>query len=96
MTDEKIEEILFQISGKLAGIESKLDTLSETILRHESRLTVLEQNFQKHISESPKSDDNFKTEMLKLVGKALIIATATIASLTGAGALLKTLFLGVG
>ena len=52
MTDEKIEEVLFDISGKLASIETKLDSMSETVLKHESRITLFEQNFQKHLTES--------------------------------------------
>lgn len=36
--------MLFDINGRLAAIESKLDTFSDTILKHEARLTNLEKD----------------------------------------------------
>lgn len=37
----------------------------------------------------PSKDDNFKTEIVKLLAKALIISLAIVGSLTGASAMIK-------
>ena len=88
MTDERTEELLFDINGKLASIETKLDGMSETLLKHESRLTMIEQNFSRHISCCNGNEASFKDKMLELLGKCLIIGLTVIASLTGAGSLI--------
>lgn len=43
-------------------------------------------------SKGIKKDDDFKTEMLKLLGKCLMIGLTAIASLVGAGGLLQKIF----
>lgn len=93
MTDERTEEILFDINGKLSSIGTKLDTLSETILKHESRITTIENNFNNHIIEtkSIKPDDDFKTQILKLLSKALIISLCALGALTGSAGLITKL-----
>lgn len=93
MTDERVEEVLFGINGKLSSIETKLDSMGENILKHESRLTQLESKVNTHLAQSEvksevKSDDSFKTDMMKLLGKCLVIALTSIATLVGSGSLL--------
>ena len=90
MTDERIEEVLFEVNGKLAKIDAKLDSLSETILKHEARISKLETDLNKHLIDTvPTKDDNFKTELLKLLSKSVIIGLVIIASLTGCAGLIS-------
>ena len=95
MNEEKITEYFIDISTKLGSIQQNLNDLSETILKHESRLTLLEQSFHKHLLEVANNSNNnssFKNEVIKLLCKCLLIGSVTIASLSGAGGILKMIF----
>ena len=96
MNEEKITEYFIDISTKLGSIQQNLSDLSETILKHESRLTLLEQSFHKHLLEVANNNSNnnssFKNEIIKLLCKCLLIGSLTIASLSGAGGILKMIF----
>lgn len=85
MTDMDEQTKLFiEISRNLGEINSKLGSLCETIARHELRLTELE--------KMEKGKSNFKDEVVHWLVKGLILAIGTIATMVGAGALLKPLF----
>ena len=91
MTDDRVEELLFDINGKLASISTKLDAVSELSMNHETRIRGLEESM-KEIQSGEKADskeESFKTEILKLLAKALLIALVAIGSLTGATSMLK-------
>ena len=96
MNEEKITEFFIDISTKLGSIQQNLKGLSDIILKHESRLTLLEQNFQKHLLDVANTNNNnnssFKNEIIKLLCKCLLIGSLTIASLSGAGGILKMIF----
>ena len=95
MNEEKITEYFIDISTKLGSIQQNLSDLSETILKHESRLTLLEQSFHKHLLEVANNSNNnssFKNEIIKFLCKCLLIGSLTIASLSGAGGILKMIF----
>lgn len=96
MNEEKITEFFIDISTKLGSIQQNLKGLSDIILKHESRLTLLEQNFQKHLLDVANTNNNnnssFKNEVVKLLCKCLLIGSLTIASLSGAGGILKMIF----
>lgn len=96
MNEEKITEFFIDISTKLGSIQQNLKGLSDIILKHESRLTLLEQNFQKHLLDVANNINNnnssFKNEVIKLLCKCLLIGSLTIASLSGAGGILKMIF----
>ena len=95
MNEEKITEYFIDISTKLGSIQQNLSDLSETILKHEARLTLLEQSFHKHLLEvANNSNDHssFKYEIIKLLCKCLLIGSITIASLSGAGGLIKMIY----
>ena len=89
MTDERVEEVLFDINGKLSAISTKLDTLSGVVVGHESRIQKLEDAAAKADSGT---EDSFKTEMLKLLAKSVMIGLVVIASLTGASNIVKETF----
>lgn len=97
MNEERITEYFIDISTKLGSIQQNLSDLSETILKHESRLTILEQSFHKHLLEVAKcsgvnSNSSFKNEIIKLLCKGVLVGSVTIASLSGAGGILKMIF----
>lgn len=81
MTNNKLEEMLFDINGTLCKIETRLSSVVEILTQHEHRITTLE-------NTGSGGSDSFKTEMLKLLGKCLVIALTAIAALVGAGGLL--------
>ena len=96
MNEEKITEYFIDISTKLGSIQQNLSDLSETILKHECRLTLLEENFHKHLLEVANNNSNnhssFKNEIIKLLCKCILVGSVTIASLSGAGGILKMIF----
>lgn len=95
MNEEKITEYFIDISTKLGSIQQNLSDLSETILKHESRLTLLEQKFHKHLLDVANTNNNnssFKNEIIKLLCKGVLVGSVTIASLSGAGGILKMIF----
>ena len=95
MNEEKITEYFIDISTKLGSIQQNLCDLSETILKHESRLTLLEQKFHKHlldVANSSNDHSSFKNEIIKLLCKGILVGSVTIASLSGAGGVLKMIF----
>ena len=88
MTDVDEQTKLFiEISRNLGEINSKLGSLCETIARHELRLTELEK-----MEKVRDGKSNFKDEVVHGLVKGLILAIGTIATMVGAGALLKPLF----
>lgn len=90
MTDDRVEELLFDINGKLAAISTKLDAVSELSMNHETRIRGLEESMKEIQSGGKESkEESFKTEILKLLAKALLIALVAIGSLTGATSMMK-------
>lgn len=90
MTDDRVEELLFDINGKLAAISTKLDAVSELSMNHETRIRGLEESMKEIQSgEKESKEESFKTDILKLLAKALLIALVAIGSLTGATSMMK-------
>lgn len=87
MTDDRVEELLFDINGKLAAISTKLDAVSDLAMNHETRIRGLEENMKE--IQSGEKEESFKAEILKLLAKALLIALVAIGSLTGATSMMK-------
>lgn len=90
MNEERVEELLFSISGKLSSIEAKLTSTQETLLRHESRITCIEDKIGKcslHQKES-KGGGDFREQLLMILSKSLIVALVTLATITGAGSII--------
>jgi hypothetical protein len=74
--DEKLDKILDKLNEKMEKFDAKLQD-------HESRIIVLEVHDK---SDEGKAD--WKTQLLMLLGKAIVISGVVIASLAGAGSLL--------
>ncbi len=73
--NDKLDRILEKIDGKFDGMEKKIQN-------HEVRIVVLE-------TREPSKKDDWKTQLLILLGKAITIGVVVIGSLAGAGSLLK-------
>lgn len=46
MTDDRMEELLFDINGQLATISTKLDAVNALAMNHETRIRGLEVNIK--------------------------------------------------
>jgi len=79
--NDKLDRILEKIDGKFDGIEKKIQN-------HEVRIVVLE-------TREPSKKDDWKTQLLMLLAKAIVIGGVAIASLAGAGGVLAKIGIGV-
>lgn len=73
--NDKLDRILEKIDGKLDGMDRKIQN-------HEVRIVVLE-------TKEPDKKEDWRTQLLMLLGKAIVIGGVVIGSLAGAGSLLK-------
>lgn len=86
-------EMYLKLSDKIDKLIDKLDTkfdvLDHKLQNHEVRIVVLEQK----APEEAKKD--WKSEIIMLLVKAVVIGGVAIASLAGAGGILTKIGLGV-
>ena len=73
-------KLLVEINKSIGELSGKLQMALDKLVQHEGRITRLE-----------SGGASFKDDMMRLLVKALTISVVTIASLTGAGALLKNI-----
>lgn len=78
--DAKLDRILAKLEDKLEGVDSKLQN-------HEVRIVVLETTKE---PESSKRD--WKTDVITLLAKSIVIGGVAIAGLAGAGGILAKIF----
>lgn len=71
-------KILLEINKSLGELSGKFQCALDKLVQHEGRITRLE-----------SGGASFKDDMMKLLAKTLLIAMASIASLTGAASLIK-------
>ena len=85
-------EIYLKLSDKIDKLidklDNKFDALDQKLHNHEVRIVVLE---QKAPEESKK---DWKSEIIMLLVKAVVIGGVSIASLAGAGGILAKIGLG--
>ena len=86
MNEEKIVEYLFEIKSQLSEISANQKNFQTILTNHENRIIILEEN------KTDKREDDFKSEMMKLLGQCLLIGLTSIASLVGAGGILSHIF----
>lgn len=82
MNDEKITEFFIKLNGELQALNANMRNVLDKLTNHEQRLTNLEQ----------KKDEGFKTQLLMLLAKAVLIGGVCIASLAGAGGIVAKMF----
>jgi len=71
-------KLLVEINKSIGELSGKLQMALDKLVQHEGRITRLE-----------SGGASFKDDILKLLAKTLLIAMASIASLTGAASLIK-------
>jgi hypothetical protein len=95
MTSEDLTKIAFDISNSLAALNANMESVLEKMADHENRLHTLEQSqiqtTTTAINNNNKNDD-FKTELLKLLARAVTIGLVVIGSLSGAGTIIAKMF----
>ena len=79
MNDEKIFDMFQRLTDQL---RETTDSINKIISNHETRIVVLE-------TTKRTNDDGWKTQLLMLLSKAVVIGAVSIASLVGAGSILK-------
>ena len=92
MTSEDLTKIAFDISNSLAALNANMESVLEKMADHENRLHTLEQSQIKTTTTVNNKDDDFKTEILKLLARAVTIGLVVIGSLTGAGTIISKMF----
>lgn len=80
MNDDQITALIIEIKSSLASILAKVENVQAVLSNHESRITQIERG--------SGGKDDYKTEMLKLLGKGILVALLTIGSLTGASGII--------
>lgn len=88
MDQSTVDELLFQINGKVESISAKIDSLTETLLKHESRISVLEKDVLV-IQKTEPHEASLKSELLRLLAKCVLVSVSALAALAGAGEILS-------
>lgn len=88
MDNEKLTDLAFEISNSLTGLNENMKSVLDKLTQHESRISHLEQF---HTQQPQTNNDDFKTELLKLLARAVTIGLVVIGSLTGASSIISKL-----
>ena len=79
--EERYEKLNDKLDRILEKIDGKLDSVDKKIQNHEVRIVVLE-------TKEPNTKEDWKSQLLLLLGKAIVIGGVVIGSLAGAGGIL--------
>ena len=92
MTSEDLTKIAFDISNSLAALNANMESVLSKMADHENRLHTLEQSQIQTTTAANNKEDDFKTELLKLLARAVTIGLVVIGSLTGASSIISKMF----
>ncbi len=81
MTDEKITDLLMDFTKQISALNENFKNLMTKLVEHENRLHDLEQN-----------KTGLKDNVIKWLIICLIVSCSSVASLVGAGSILKMIF----
>ena len=81
MNDDKITELFIRLNSELASLNTNMKTVLDRLTNHEQRLTNLE----------TKKETDWKTQLLMLLAKSIMIGAVSIGSLVGAGSIISKL-----
>ncbi len=82
MNDEKTLEMFLKLMEEL---HANTTALKEMLANHETRITVLEKD---------NKGNDWKSQLLMLLAKAIVIGSVCVGSLVGAGGIISKLGLG--
>lgn len=80
--DERYEKLNDKLDKILDKLSNKLEGVTKSLQNHEVRIVVLE-------TKSPDEKKDWRTDIIQLLVKAVVIGGVAIASLAGAGGLLQ-------
>ena len=80
MNDDKITELFIKLNSELASLNTNMKTVLDKLTNHEQRLMNLE----------TKKESDWKTQLLMLLAKAIVIGAVSIGSLVGAGSIIRS------
>ena len=89
ITNDKVLDALIEIKTQVAEIAANQKNFQTIIANHESRLCAIERDDR---STMKSKDEDFKTELLKLLAKCMLIGLTAICSLAGAGGILSKIW----
>lgn len=92
MTSEDLTKIAFDISNSLAALNANMESVLAKMADHENRLHTLEQSQIQTTATTANKENDFKTELLKLLARAATIGLVVIGSLTGASGIISKIF----
>jgi len=78
MTNDTFTDIAIRITSELSALNANMKNVLDKLADHEQRLDELERG----------SKEDWKTQLLMLLAKAVVIGGVSIAALVGAGGLL--------
>lgn len=78
MNDDKITEFFIKLTGELSALNANMKNVLDKLTNHEQRLTNLE----------TKKAEDWKTQLLMLLAKAIVIGGVAMAGLAGVGGIL--------
>lgn len=76
-------EIWVKISTQIGELQASVQSVLQQLVQHENRITALEQG------KTGGDRKDWRSDLLMLLAKALLIGGVSIASLCGAGGLLQ-------
>ena len=78
MIDEKMTELIINITSELAALNANMKSVLDKLTSHEQRISALEQGKM-----------NLKDTIIQLLVKGLVASIFVIGSITGASAMIK-------
>lgn len=83
MNEDKFTDLVIKITSELSSLNANMKTVLDNLKNHEERLNNLEK----------KTDtSNSLQGLVPLLIKGILVALGVIATLSGSGAILKTIF----
>ena len=91
MDEKTVDSLLFTINGEVQSVSAKIDSLSDTLLRHEARITMLEKDTNAMKGHSEKGL-GFKDGLIQMLVKCVMIAVTALACVAGGTSIVSKMF----
>ncbi len=91
MDEKTVDSLLFTINGEVQSVSAKIDSLSETLLRHEARITMLEKDSLAMKGNSEKGV-GFMQTLVQMLTKCVIIAVTALCCVAGGSSIVSKMF----
>lgn len=91
MTEEKITELVLQVTQELAALNANMKQVLETLEAHDARIRRLELHPSNAVTYQATQDKGEYAWIVQWLLKGLMISLGVIATLTGATGLIQKL-----